>query len=335
MDARHDGQSSPVYHSHRASVDELADAPLSALKLDLRYFTDARFCPAMVRRQARRAFELFVFLSRRSLEALGEPISPTHNQLCRACGLEPDTGHARVTVSRLLRELRSRYGVIAYEPVRRRRPMIRLVPPSPDTCLLHPEHYIYLGSIWSYAVRERFDVLGADSFAAEYMYPIAAYESALARTKHDRTYWFYPLGKIAKTYHVSPRFAGAGLRALVALGVMSVNYGQFGIQPNQDEFGRANRYYFQGFGQLARRKYALDQLEIEYEAEFPRALECSAALVNGATAKNVGGLCELIRCCGCDKVATIIEGLQGLPRRSLKRRLAYVQAVLGAKSHQK
>jgi hypothetical protein len=331
MDARHNGQVSPVYRANPHSLDEVVDAPSSPSKLDLRYFTDPKFCPAMVRRQARRGFELFVFLARRSLEASGEPVSPTHNQLCRACGLDPGAGHARVTISRLLGELRLRYGVIAYEPVRRRRPRIRLLPPAPDTDLLQPKHYIYLGDIWGSTVRERFDVLGANAFAAEYMYLVAAYESALARTKHGRAYWFYPLEKIAKSFHVSPRFAGSGLRSLVELGVMTVNYGQFGIQASQDEFGRANRYYFQGFGELARRKYALERLEIEYEVEFPQALEWSAALVNGATAKNTAGLCDLIRRCGCDKVAAIIECLRGLPRRSLKRRLGYVQAVLEAK----
>lgn len=34
-------------------------------KLDLRYFTDATFCPAMVRKRSRRAFELFLSISNR------------------------------------------------------------------------------------------------------------------------------------------------------------------------------------------------------------------------------------------------------------------------------
>lgn len=297
-------------------------------KLDLRYFTDARFCPAMVRRRSRRAFELFLFLARRSLDAYGEPISPTHEELCRACRLDPDESHARVTLSRLLRDLRSTFGVIDYEPARRRRPQIRLVPPAPDGYSLHPEQYIYLEGVWNDSTLPYFDRLGSAAFAAEYMSIISAYEAAMARAKQGRAYWFYPLERIAATFHISTGFAGTGLRGLVELGVLRVAYGQFGMTPNADEFGRANRYYYEGLSEIDRRDEGLRRLAAEFEAEFPRALEWSAVLTNGATLKNVGGLCELIRQQGPTAVVTGIERLQRLPRRSLKRRLPYLAADL-------
>ena len=179
---------------------------------------------------ARGAFELFLDLAHRFLESNGEPVLANHKAMCRACGLDPDGPHSPSAVSRLLRSLRNTFGVIDYEPLQRRRPQIRLAPAHPVADILNPRHYIYFAGGWNGRRRAVFDVLGPRAFSAEYMYWIAEYESALARAKHGRSYWFFPLEKISKMYRVSVQFAGTGLRGLVELGIMRVMHGQFGLR---------------------------------------------------------------------------------------------------------
>jgi len=157
---------------------------------------------------------------------------------------------------------------------------------------------------------------------------IARYEAALARSKHSRSYWFYPLDQIARDFHISPQFASSGLRGLVHLGIMSVNYGQYGIEPSQDEFGRANRYYFHGFSATIRRQQELAMLRREYPDEIDAALELALVLTNGTTVKNVSGICELVSQHGIHPVRRVLESLKALPVRSLKRRLPYAQSLL-------
>ncbi len=151
-------------------------------KLDLGYFTEPGRCPLMVRRGARGAFELFLYLAHRFLESNGEPVSAEHKLICRACGLDPDGPHSRSAVSRLLRSLRNIFGVIDYEPLQRRRPQVRLAPARPGAEILNPRHYVYFQGGWSGQRRATFDTMGPRAFSAEYMYWIAEYESALARS---------------------------------------------------------------------------------------------------------------------------------------------------------
>jgi hypothetical protein len=223
------------------------------------------------------------------------------------------------------------YGVIDYEPVKRRRPRISLRPATPGTDPLHPRHYVYFYQGWGPWQREIFDPLGRRAFAAEYMSLIAEYEAALARVKHARPYWFYPLEKIAETYHVSPRFASVGLRALVDLGVMHIVYGQRDRRAANDEFGAANRYYFRGLGEPLRRERLLKEIQFEHEAEFELAFGLAAVLTNGRTVKNVKGLCELIARHGEAEVRSAIEQVAAYPKRSLRRRLEYVRGIAGRK----
>ena len=82
----------------------------------------------MVRRGARSAFELFLHIAHRFFEGNGQPVLANHKDMCHACGLDPDSPHSRSGISRLLRSLRSTFGVIDYQPVQRRRPQIRLAP---------------------------------------------------------------------------------------------------------------------------------------------------------------------------------------------------------------
>jgi hypothetical protein len=96
-------------------------------------------------------------------------------------------------------------------------------------------------------------------------------KSALARAKHGRSYLFFPLEKIAKMYHVSGQFAGAGLRGLVELGIMRVMQGQFGRQAPNNEFDAANRYYFEGLGAIQLRQWQFEDLKIEYGTGFEPA----------------------------------------------------------------
>jgi hypothetical protein len=282
----------------------------------------------MVRRGARSAFELFLSLAHRFLEGNGEPVLANHKALCHACGLDPDGPHSRSAVSRLLRSLRNTFGVIDYEPLQRRRPQIRLAPARLGSDVLNPRHYIYFEGGWNRRRRAIFDVLGPRAFSAEYMHWIAEYESALARTKHRCSYWFFPLEKISKMYHVSVQFAGTGLRGLVELGIMRVMHGQYGRQAPNNEFGAANRYYFEGLGEPVRRQREFEDLESEYEKVFAVAKTLAVALANGQTVKNVQGICELITASGEAQVRRAMEQIASLPTRSLKRRLAYVSAIV-------
>ena len=268
--------------------------PRPSFKLDLRFFTDARLCPSMVRRRSRRAFELFLALAIESLKSFGRPIQPTHEQLCDACGVPADASTARSTISKLLRQLREEYGVIDFEPIRRRRPLIELRMLGQKHGQNPVRSYVYHNLPWTGHTREVFAQLGSRAFAAEYMYLIAKYEAALARNKHDRSYWFYPLDQISKDYHISPQFAGTGLRGLVQQGIMSVNYGQYGIEPSDDEFGRSNRYYFHGFAATIRRQQELTMLRRQHPDEIDAAMDLALVLINGATVKNVSGICELV-----------------------------------------
>lgn len=307
-----------------------AKQPPAEHKLDLAYFTEPGRCPLMVRRGARGAFELFLYLAHRFFESNGEPVLANHEAMCHSCGLDPDGPHSRSAVSRLLRSLRNTFGVIDYEPLQRRLPQIRLAPARPEADILNPRHYVYFEGGWNRHRRAVFDVLGPRALSAEYMYWIAQYESALARAKHGRPYWFFPLGKISAMYHVSTRFAGVGLRGLIELGIMRVAHGQYGLQAAHDEFGAANRYYFEGFGEILRRQWQFENLESGYAKELALAKTLAAKLTNGQTVKNVQGLCELIANHGEALVRRVVQQVATMPTRSLKRRLAYVRAVVSA-----
>lgn len=305
-----------------------ANKPRAPHKLDLAYFTEPGRCPLMVRRGARRAFELFLHLAHQFLDGSGEPVIVDHEGMCRACGIDPDGPHSRSAVSRLLRSLRNTYGVIDYEPLQRRRPHVRLAPVRPGADILNPRHYVYFAGGWNARLRAVFDSLGPRAFSTEYMYWIAEYESALARVKHGRSYWFFPLDRTSRMYHVSPQFAGTGLRGLVALGIMRVMHGQYGRSAANDEFGAANRYYFEGIEEPLRRERQFEELESEYREVFDLAKTLAVTLTNGQTVKNVQGLCELIAAHGKAKVRQAIRQVASLPTRSLKRRLSYVVAIV-------
>jgi hypothetical protein len=209
---------------------------------------------------------------------------------------------------------------------------MRLAPARPGADILNPRHYVYFEGGWSGRRRAAFNVLGPRAFSAEYMYWIAEYESALARVKHGRSYWFFPLEKISAMYHVSAQFAGTGLRALVELGIMRVMHGQYGLRAPNDEFGAANRYYFEGLGEPLRRQRQLEELELEYGCVFEVAKALAVALANGQTGQNVRGLCELITAHGEAKTRRAIGQVASLPTRSLRRRLAYVAAIVLSKA---
>jgi hypothetical protein len=296
-------------------------------KLDLGYFTEPDRCPLMVRRGARSAFELFLYLAQHFLERSDEPVLANHKAMCHACGLDPDRPHSRSSVSRLLRSLRRTFQVIDYEPLQRRRPQVRLAPARPNADILNPRHYVYFDNRWDRHCRAVFEALGSRAFSTEYMYWIAKYESALARTKHKRDYWFFPLERISATYHISAQFAGMGLRGLVDLGIMRVTHGQYGLRAPNNEFGAANRYHFEGLGEVQRRQRAFAELEDKYATIFDLAKSLAAVLANGQTVKNVEGLCELITTHGEAKVRQAIGQVAALPPRSLRRRLAYIAAL--------
>jgi hypothetical protein len=305
---------------------EVTDRSLS-YKLDLTFFTSPDRCPAMVRQGSRKSFELFIYLAHRFLSELREPISPSHEELCEACGLNPSSPNSRSTLSHLLDKLCRRYAVIDYERVRRRRPKIRLLglqPNSPQG----PRHYVYLDESWGPTSRRQLVRVGARAFAAEYMYVIAKYESDLARLKHHRPYWFFPLARISATFHISPRFAHTGLQALIGIGVLHVIPGQYRREAQNDEFGRANRYYFRGLAGISLRRWQLRELRAEYPSAFRFALRYAETLTNGRTAKNVRGLCELLSVHDAAEVRAALQTVAALPTRSLKRRLGYVRWLL-------
>jgi hypothetical protein len=305
-----------------------ADDRFPSYKLDLTFFTLPDRCPAMVRQGSRKSFELFIYLAHRFLSEFREPVSPTHDELCDACGLNPRSPNSRSTLSHLLDKLCSRYAVIEYERIRRRRPRIRLLPPPSETQAAEPRHYVYLDETWDPALRRGLERLGSRAFATQYMYVIAKYESDLARLKHQRPYWFFPLERISAAYHVSPRFAHSGLQALIEIGVLHVIPGQYGREAPNDEFGRANRYYFRGLAGIAQRRWQLRKLRGEYPDSFRPALRYAETLINGRTAKNVRGLCELLSDHDRRDVQAAIQRIGELPRRSLKRRLGYVRWLL-------
>jgi hypothetical protein len=157
---------------------------------------------------------------------------------------------------------------------------------------------------------------------------ISQYEASLADRKYERAYWYYPLEKIAASYHISVQFAGTGLRALVDTGLIAVSYGQQYLQARDNEFGKANRYYHRELSQALRREEILWPVEFEYPTEFEAAKQMAAALINGMTVKNVSGLCRLLARYGEPKVAAIIAQIAGYQRRNLRRRLAYVEGSL-------
>jgi hypothetical protein len=305
-----------------------ADDRFPSYKLDLTFFTLRDHCPAMVRQGSRKSFELFVYLAHRFLAEFGEPVCPTHDELCQACGLDPTSRNSRSTLSHLLAKLRDRYAVIDYERVRRRRPKIRVVSPTRESQLAEPHHYVYLDETWDSASRRRLERLGSRAFATQYMYVIAKYESDLARLKHQRPYWFFPLERISAAYHVSPRFAHSGLQALIEIGVLHVIPGQYGREAPNDEFGRANRYYFRGLAGIAQRRWQLRKLRGEYPDSYHPALRYAEVLINGRTAKNVRGLCELLSTQDRDEIQRALQTVAELPTRSLKRRLGYVRWLL-------
>ncbi len=302
--------------------------PVPNFKLDLRFFTDKKTCPLMARRRSRRAFELFLAVAFESLKSFGEPIQLTHEQLCDACGVPVDASSARSTISKLLRQLREEYRVIDYQPIRRKRPILELIILGQKHGETPIQNYVYHNEPWTGYQQRAFEQLGSRAFSAEYMYMIAKYEAALAGSKQNRSYWFYPLEKISRDYHISQHFACSGLRALVHLGIMSVNYGQYGIVPSADEFGRANRYYFHGFSATIRRQQELGELRRQFPNEIDDALELALVLTNEASVKNVLGICKLVTYHGIQPVRRVIASLSKLPVRSLKRRLSYAQSLL-------
>ena len=281
-----------------------------------------------MRQRAQSAFELFLFLARRCLKAQGEPISPSHEDLCRACGLDAKHANSRAALSRLLGRLRKTFGIIDYEPVRRRRPQIRLRPIDATADVLNPRHYVYLGEPWDGRDRAVFDALGSRAFAAEYTYILATYEAALARTKHHRAYWFYPLDRFSRTYHISPRFASLGLQALMDLGVMRISYGRRDMVAAEGEYGRANRYYFEGLPAIAERQRHLSVLADQYPSTFELARALSVELTNGPTVRNVEGLCALFSAYGEVKVREVLVRLSHYRKGNPRRQLAYVRAVV-------
>ena len=312
-------------------IDDASEKPepRPPFKLDLSYFTEINRCPLMVRRGARHAFELFMFLADRCLASHGDPVIAEHEALCAACGLKPDNPYSGSAISRLLRSLRETYGVIDFRPVQRRRPEIRLAPARPGADILNPPHYIYFSDGWSGQQRTIFDALGTRAFCAEYMFWIAKYEASLAQVKHHRSYWFFPQDKISKMYHVSTPFAGMGLRGLVELGIMRVTPGQYRLTAPHDEFGPANRYYFEGVREVARRREQFKIVQGQYEAVFKIAHDLAAELINGSTIKNVQGLCKLMVEYGEKRVRQAVSQIADTPPRSLKRRIEYVRAVVG------
>jgi hypothetical protein len=309
-------------------TDLEAEDRFPCFKLDLAFFTLPDRCPAMVRQGSRKSFELFLYLAHRCLAEFREPVCPTHDELCQACGLDPTSPNSRSTLSHLLNKLSGRYAVIEYDRVRRRRPNIRLAGPSGDAQGAEPRHYVYLDETWGPDSRRWLDRLGARAFAAQYMHVIAKYESDLARLKHQRPYWFFPLERISAVFGISPRFAHTGLQALIELGVLHVTPGQFGRTALNDEFGRANRYYFRGLAGIAQRRWQLREIRSEYADEFRPALRYADQLINGRTAKNVRGLCDLLSTHDGAQVQRAIRAVAELPSRSLKRRLAYVRWLL-------
>jgi hypothetical protein len=318
----------PVGQTLPGESDFQADERFPSYKLDLRFFTSADRCPAMVRQGSRKSFELFVYLAHRFLSELREPISPSHEELCDACGLDPRSPNARSTLSHLLDKLRRRYAVIEYERVRRRRPKIRLTDLLPGPEAPEPRHYVYLNETWGPALRRDLVRLGTRAFATQYMYVIAKYESDLAQLKHRRPYWFFPLERISATFHVSPRFAHTGLQALIKIGVLHVVPGQYGREAPNDEFGRANRYFFRGLGGITQRRYQLRELRAEFPDSFSYALRYASLLTNGRTAKNVRGLCELLSVHGRVRIGDAFRTLSEQPKRSLKWRLGFVRWLL-------
>jgi hypothetical protein len=305
-----------------------AEVRFPRFKLDLAFFTMPDRCPAMVRQGSRKSFELFLYLAHRCLAEFREPVCPTHEELCQACGLDPTSPNSRSTLSHLLNKLSGRYAVIDYDRVRRRRPKIRLAGPFNDARGAEPRHYVYLDETWGPDSRRRLERLGSRAFAAQYMHVIAKYESDLARLKHQRPYWFFPLNGISATFHVSPGFAQTGLQALIEIGVLHVVPGQYGREAPNDEFGRANRYYFRGLAGIVQRRWQLRELRAEHPDSFRLALQYANVLTNGRTAKNVRGLCELLSGNGVSDVRAAIRSIAGLPKRSLKRRLGYLRWLL-------
>ena len=164
------------------------------------------------------------------------------------------------------------------------------------------------------------------------MWVISRYEASWAKRRHERDYWFRPLEKLAERYRISPQFAGRGLRALVETGLLAVSYGQRFLQPPNDEFGTANRYYHQKLDHALRREELLWPLQDEYPAEFAAAQRMAAALTNGRTVKNVGGLCRLLARYGEPAVAAAIGQIERYRRRNLRRRLGYVEGILRERS---
>jgi hypothetical protein len=302
------------------------EGPTPSSKLDFRYFTNPALCPLMVQQRARRGFELFLYLAGRFLQGGGQEIADSHQQLCQACRLDPSDLASRPAMSRLLRMLRETYQVIDFTPVQKRRPSITLRAPGPGDPLA-PQRYVYFRGFGP-RQRKLFDGQGSRAFAAEYLWLISQYEASLAERKYQRAYWYYPLQKIAATYHISAQFASTGLWALVDTGLIAVSYGQQHVEARKDEFGKANRYYHRGFDQALRREELLGPVEEAYPAQFEAAKRMAAALINGRTVKNVHGLCRLLALYGEGEVAAIVAQIEGYQRRNLRRRLAYVAGVL-------
>jgi hypothetical protein len=109
-------------------------------------------------------------------------------------------------------------------------------------------------------------------------------------------------------------------------------HGQYGLRAHNNEFGAANRYYFEGLGEPVRRQWQFEDLESEYGKVFEVAKASAVSLANGQTVKNVQGLCELISVHGEPKVRRAMEQIASLSPRSLKRRLAYVSAIVSGEA---
>lgn len=287
------------------------------IKIDMRYFTDKTSCPLMVRQKSRRAFELFLLIATRT-HAGQAPRPFSHEELSAACGLAADSANSRSIISRLLRQLRSDYMVLSYEPQRGRRPVLALRPPATTTRIGH----VWMQP-WSAELRMLFEGLGSEAFAAEYMFVIAAYEAKLASGKRD--YWFFPLERISELYHISERFAGSGLRALVRAGMLRVMHGQYKRASPENHFGKANRYYFRGIDGALLLQERQARLQESFPQQYELALKYSCELTNGPSAKNLAELCQLIASAGPERVGAAIRAIARFPKTSLRRRAAYLR----------
>jgi len=112
---------------------------------------------------------------------------------------------------------------------------------------------------------------------------------------------------------------------------MRVMHGQYGLRAPNDEFGAANRYYFAGLGRFSGGSGSsrIWKASTAPYSRLPRPWQGS--LPTDKPSKNVQGLCELITAHDEAEVRRAIGDVAALPARSLKRRLAYVSALVSGR----